>query len=48
MAGEYIYTLQNLTKQHGAKKILEDVNLSFSSEQGSVLLEEMDLVNQVL
>ena len=29
MAGEYIYTLQNLTKQHGAKKILEDVNLSF-------------------
>ncbi|RZO87848.1 MAG: energy-dependent translational throttle protein EttA [Kiritimatiellaceae bacterium] len=29
MAGEYIYTLQNLTKQHGAKTILEEVNLSF-------------------
>jgi ATP-binding cassette ChvD family protein len=29
MAGEYIYTLENLTKQHGAKTILEDVNLSF-------------------
>ncbi len=29
MAGEYIYTLENLTKQHGAKTILEDVSLSF-------------------
>jgi len=29
MAGEYIYTLENLTKQHGAKTILEEVNLSF-------------------
>jgi len=29
MAGEYVYTLENLTKQHGAKTILEDVNLSF-------------------
>ncbi len=29
MAGEYVYTLQDLTKQHGAKTILEDVNLSF-------------------
>ena len=29
MAGEYVYTLENLTKQHGAKTILEEVNLSF-------------------
>ncbi|MDF7808772.1 energy-dependent translational throttle protein EttA [Pontiellaceae bacterium B12219] len=29
MAGEYVYTLENLTKQHGAKIILDDVNLSF-------------------
>ncbi|QBG46021.1 energy-dependent translational throttle protein EttA [Verrucomicrobia bacterium S94] len=29
MAGEYVYTLENLTKQHGAKTILDDVNLSF-------------------
>ncbi len=29
MAGEYVYTLENLTKQHGAKTILEDVSLSF-------------------
>ena len=29
MAGEYIYTLQDLTKQHGAKTILEEVTLSF-------------------
>ena len=29
MAGEYVYTLQDLTKQHGAKTILEEVNLSF-------------------
>ena len=29
MAGEYVYTLESLTKQHGAKTILEDVNLSF-------------------
>ena len=31
MAGEYVYTLQDLTKQHGAKTILEDVNLHSSS-----------------
>ena len=29
MAGEYIYTLENLTKQHGGKTILHDVSLSF-------------------
>ncbi len=29
MAGEYIFNRENLTKQHGAKTILEDVNLSF-------------------
>ena len=29
MAGEYVYNLQNLTKQHGTKMILDDVNLSF-------------------
>ena len=29
MAGEYIYTIQDLTKQHGAKTILEEVTLSF-------------------
>ena len=29
MAGEYVYTLEHLTKQHGAKTILEEVNLSF-------------------
>ena len=29
MAGEYVYTLESLTKQHGAKTILENVNLSF-------------------
>ncbi|VGO20366.1 energy-dependent translational throttle protein EttA [Pontiella sulfatireligans] len=29
MAGEYVYTLEDLTKQHGAKTILTDVNLSF-------------------
>jgi ATP-binding cassette ChvD family protein len=29
MAGEYVYTLENLTRQQGAKTILEDVNLSF-------------------
>lgn len=29
MAGEYVYTLENLTKQHAGKTILEDVNLSF-------------------
>jgi ATP-binding cassette ChvD family protein len=29
MAGEYVYTLENMTKQHGAKTILDDVNLSF-------------------
>jgi len=29
MAGEYIFNLENLTKQHGAKTILEEVNLSF-------------------
>jgi len=29
MAGEYIFNLENLTKQHGVKTILEDVNLSF-------------------
>ena len=29
MAGEYIFNLENLTKQHGAKTILEDVNLAF-------------------
>jgi len=29
VAGEYVFNLQNLTKQHGTKTILEDVNLSF-------------------
>jgi ATP-binding cassette ChvD family protein len=29
MAGEYVFNLENLTKQHGAKTILEDVNLAF-------------------
>jgi len=29
MAGEYVCCLQNLTKKHGVKTILEDVNLSF-------------------
>ena len=29
MAGEYVFNLENLTKQHGTKTILEDVNLSF-------------------
>lgn len=29
MAGEYVFTLQNLTKQHGQKTILEDINLCF-------------------
>jgi len=29
MAGEYVYSLVNLTKQHEKKTILEDVNLSF-------------------
>lgn len=29
MAGEYAFTLENLTKQHGTKTILQDVNLSF-------------------
>ena len=29
MAGEYVYSLEGLTKQHGGKIILDDVNLSF-------------------
>jgi ATP-binding cassette ChvD family protein len=29
MAGEYVYNLQDLTKQHGAKTILNEVNLAF-------------------
>jgi len=29
MAGEYVYSLINLTKQHEKKTILDDVNLSF-------------------
>ena len=29
MAGEYAISLVNVTKQHGAKTVLEDVNLSF-------------------
>ncbi len=29
MSGEYVYSLEHLTKQHGAKVILDDVNLSF-------------------
>ena len=29
MAGEYAFMLESLTKQHGTKTILEDVNLSF-------------------
>ncbi len=29
MAGEYIYSLENLTKQHTGKTILDDINLSF-------------------
>ncbi len=29
MAGEYVFSLVNLTKQHEKKSILEDVNLSF-------------------
>ena len=29
MSGEYVYNLENLTKQQGAKIILDDINLSF-------------------
>jgi ATP-binding cassette ChvD family protein len=29
MAGEYVYMLENLTKQHGSKTILDDVTLAF-------------------
>ena len=29
MSGEYVYNLESLTKQHGAKVILDEVNLSF-------------------
>ena len=29
MAGEYVFNLENLTKQHGAKIVLEDVHLAF-------------------
>jgi ATP-binding cassette ChvD family protein len=29
MAGEYVYVLENLTKQHGTKTILDDVTLAF-------------------
>jgi sulfate-transporting ATPase len=29
MAGEYVFNLENLTKQQGAKTILEEVNLAF-------------------
>ncbi len=29
MAGEYVYNLQNLTKQHDKKKVLDDVTLAF-------------------
>ena len=29
MSGEYVYNLENLTKQRGAKIILDDINLSF-------------------
>ncbi len=29
MAGEYVFNLEGLNKQHGVKTILEDVNLSF-------------------
>ena len=29
MAGEYAISLVSVTKQHGAKTVLEDVNLSF-------------------
>ena len=29
MAGEYIYSLESLTKQHAGKTILDDINLSF-------------------
>ena len=29
MAGEYIYSLQHLTKQHNKTTILDDVTLSF-------------------
>jgi energy-dependent translational throttle protein EttA len=29
MAGEYVYNLQNLTKQHNKKTVLEDVTLAF-------------------
>jgi len=29
MAGEYVFSLINVTKQHEKKTILEDVNLSF-------------------
>ena len=29
MAGEYVYNLKNLTKQHGTKTILNEVNLAF-------------------
>ena len=29
MAGEYAYVLQDVTKQHGTKTILDNVNLAF-------------------
>ena len=29
MSGEYVYNLENLTKQQGAKIILDDITLSF-------------------
>jgi len=29
MAGEYVYSLEGLTKQHAGKTILDDINLSF-------------------
>ena len=29
MAGEYVYSLESLTKQHAGKTILDDINLSF-------------------
>jgi len=29
MAGEYVYMMENLTKQHGSKTILDDVTLAF-------------------
>ena len=31
MAGEYVFSLVNLSKQHERKVILENVNLSFFS-----------------